>query len=300
VKHLKTAWTTGPLQVGPVGIWVWMSKNAVIQYCHSHHNYAGLTKDGGGFDIDGGASNCMLQYNYSYNNEGAGYLLAEYGTVFPFTNNIVRFNISINDGRKNGYGSISIWGAHQDHSVTNTYIYNNTIFLDDKKLISGTPAGITLFGPHFKNVIIANNIIATRGNVNIINADTIVNRPAFMLLHNVYYSYTNQYTFQSGKNRIASFQSWFKLNPEQEKWNGRPSLINNDPMFKTYENLTVLTAPDAGDHFRTEGLVLSPESPLRKNLFPIADYFKILSTTRDYCNVDIPLKGLSIPEACNR
>jgi hypothetical protein len=107
---------------GPVGIWVWMCKNAVIQYCVSHDNYAGLTKDGGGFDIDGGASNCTLQYNYSYNNEGAGYLLAEYGAVFPYTNNIVRFNISFNDGRKNGYGGISIWGAGKEYRV-NQYLY---------------------------------------------------------------------------------------------------------------------------------------------------------------------------------
>jgi hypothetical protein len=85
---------------GPVGIWVWMCKHATIQYCISHDNHTGTTKDGGGFDIDGGASNCILQYNYSYNNEGAGYLLAEYGALFPFTNNIIRFNISVNDGRK--------------------------------------------------------------------------------------------------------------------------------------------------------------------------------------------------------
>ena len=97
---------------GPVGIWVWMCKNATIQYCSSHDNYAGLTKDGGGFDIDGGASNCILQYNYSYNNEGAGYLLAEFETWFPFTHNIIRFNISINDGRKNGYGG-SLFGERR-------------------------------------------------------------------------------------------------------------------------------------------------------------------------------------------
>jgi len=206
---------------GPVGIWVWMCKNAVIQYCVSHDNYAGLTKDGGGFDIDGGASNCTLQYNYSYNNEGAGYLLAEYGAMFPYTNNIVRFNISFNDGRKNGYGGISIWGAGKEYRVTNTYIYNNTIYLDDRNIVNGNPAGINLIGPNFSNVIAANNIIATKGNVNVISSDTVVNESAFLLLHNNYYSFSNLYNFQMGKNKFNSIQAWLSETPRQEKLKGK-------------------------------------------------------------------------------
>ena len=30
----------------PVGIWVWMCKKAVIQYCVAHDNHTGSTKDG--------------------------------------------------------------------------------------------------------------------------------------------------------------------------------------------------------------------------------------------------------------
>ena len=113
---------------GPVGIWVWMCKNAIIQYCASHDNYAGLTKDGGGFDIDGGASNCILQYNYSYNNEGAGYLLAEYGAVFPFTNNIIRFNISIMTEEKMDMEE-SQYGVPQRNTVLPILMFITTPFL---------------------------------------------------------------------------------------------------------------------------------------------------------------------------
>ena len=284
---------------GPVGIWVWMCKNAIIQYCVSHDNYAGLTKDGGGFDIDGGASNCILQYNYSYNNEGAGYLLAEFGAMFPFANNIVRFNISVNDGRKNGYGAISIWGAAKQYSVTNTYIYNNTIYVDDRKVVNGKPAAITLLGPHFSNVVVANNVIATKGNVNMINADTPVKESAFLLLHNNYFSYNNQYSFQYGEKKFNSLQAWFKENPTQEKLQEKSLWMNLNPLFKEQKNLTDLSAKNPGEYFR-KGLVLLPGSPLRKKPFELGDHFNILSNTKDYCNNELNPDGNVLPGACTR
>jgi len=284
---------------GPVGIWVWMCKNAIIQYCVSHDNYAGLTKDGGGFDIDGGASNCILQYNYSYNNEGAGYLLAEFGALFPFTNNIIRFNISVNDGRKNGYGAISVWGAAKEYSVTNTYVYNNTIYIDDRKIIDGKPAGITLLGPHFSNVILANNIIVTKGNVNMISADTAVKESAMFLLHNNYYSYSNQYNFKWGKKKFTSLQAWFKENPAQENLQGQSLWMNLNPLFKEQKYLTDLSAKNPGEYFR-KGLVLLPGSPLKKKPFALGDHFNILSNTKDYCNNELSSVGTVLPGACTR
>ena len=284
---------------GPVGIWVWMCKNAVIQYCVSHDNYAGLTKDGGGFDIDGGASNCTLQYNYSYNNEGAGYLLAEYGAVFPYTNNIVRFNISFNDGRKNGYGGISIWGAGKEYLVTNTYIYNNTIYLDDRNIVNGKPAAITLLGPHFINVIAANNIIATKGNVSVISSDTVVNESAFLLLHNNYYSFSNLYHFQMGKNKFNSIQAWLSETPNQEKLKGKSLWMNLDPRFKDQHLLTALSSKNLEKYFK-KGLILLPGSPLRMKPFDLGDHFNILSNTKDYCNNELSSDGKVIPGACTR
>ena len=284
---------------GPVGIWVWMCKNAVIQYCVSHDNYAGLTKDGGGFDIDGGASNCTLQYNYSYNNEGAGYLLAEYGAVFPYTNNIVRFNISFNDGRKNGYGGISIWGAGKEYRVTNTYIYNNTIYLDDRNIVNGKPAAITLLGPHFINVIAANNIIATKGNVSVISSDTVVNESAFLLLHNNYYSFSNLYHFQMGKNKFNSIQAWLSETPNQEKLKGKSLWMNLDPRFKDQHLLTALSSKNPEKYFK-KGLILLPGSLLRMKPFDLGDHFNILSNTKDYCNNELSSDGKVIPGACTR
>lgn len=285
---------------GPVGIWVWMCKNAVIQHCVSHDNYAGLTKDGGGFDIDGGASNCILQYNYSYNNEGAGYLLAEYGALFPFTNNTVRFNISINDGRKNGYGGITIWGAAADYRVANTWIYNNTIFVDDKEVVNSKPAAVTVLGPHFRNVVVANNILATNGDVYMISADSAVGEQALQFLHNNYYSYTGQYPFQWGKRTTGSLPAWLTLNPAQEQWEGHPLFLNLNPLLAEQKKLTSPAAGRPGDYFRYKGLRLLPSSPLRKAIFNLPEYFAIPANTTDYGNRDLPANGWVGPGACTQ
>ncbi|MHC4592901.1 MAG: right-handed parallel beta-helix repeat-containing protein, partial [Planctomycetota bacterium] len=54
---------------GPVGIWAWNSDQVVIQYNVAHHNQSPAL-DGGGFDLDGGVTNSILQYNLSHNNDG--------------------------------------------------------------------------------------------------------------------------------------------------------------------------------------------------------------------------------------
>lgn len=96
---------------GPVGIWAYDANNVTIQYNEAYSNKTGSNKDGGGFDLDGGVSNSVMQYNYSHDNEGAGFLLGQYRGAGPFTGNTVRYNISENDGRKSSYGGIYLFAA---------------------------------------------------------------------------------------------------------------------------------------------------------------------------------------------
>ena len=108
---------------GPVGIWCYEANNVIIEYNESYDNDAGLNLDGGGFDIDGGSTNCIMQYNYSHNNEGPGYLFAQFqGSSVTMNNNICRYNLSVNDARKNTSGAIYFWAAG-GFSITNTYVY---------------------------------------------------------------------------------------------------------------------------------------------------------------------------------
>lgn len=113
---------------GPVGIWIWDCTDFIIQHCISHDNKTNpVAADGGGFDLDGGVSNSVIQYCLSYNNHGAGFGLFEFGATKPWENNIVRYNISKDDAIING-GSLSIWRNETAGSMKNCEIYNNTFY----------------------------------------------------------------------------------------------------------------------------------------------------------------------------
>jgi len=114
---------------GPVGIWAYESDSVTIQYCYSHDNHTSEKgMDGGGFDFDGGITNSVMQNNFSTNNEGAGYGLFQYKGASVWKNNIVRNNISYNDGRKNGQAGFLMWIENGlTESISDCQIYENTV-----------------------------------------------------------------------------------------------------------------------------------------------------------------------------
>jgi hypothetical protein len=113
---------------GPVGIWAYMSDSIIIRQCYSHHNKtSAIGKDGGGFDFDGGVTNSILQYNHSAYNEGGGYGLFQYAGASEWSNNIVRYNTSLNDGSKNGKAGIYVWCDPSAVPMKDCRIYNNIV-----------------------------------------------------------------------------------------------------------------------------------------------------------------------------
>ncbi|HET7841528.1 MAG TPA: right-handed parallel beta-helix repeat-containing protein, partial [Terriglobia bacterium] len=122
VIEYSTAYRNGWKQDARVGIWCWNSENIVIQFCESYENVTPGAHDGGGFDIDWSCVRCIIQYCYSHDNDGAGYLFMGSGRGFT-TRSIVRFNISQNDGRKNDYGGILCFGSLQNSEVYNNLFY---------------------------------------------------------------------------------------------------------------------------------------------------------------------------------
>jgi len=110
---------------GPVGIWTHDADRVTIQYCIAHHNRS-TAADGGGFDFDGGVTNSILQYNYSHDNFGSGYLICQYDGAPRFANNVVRYNVSQDDGLFDHNAGIFVWvgGA----GMESTLVHNNTIW----------------------------------------------------------------------------------------------------------------------------------------------------------------------------
>jgi len=132
-----------------------------------------------------------------------------------------------------------------------------------------------------------------------IDADTALEKSAIFLLHNNYYSYTNQYNFEWGKKKFTSLQAGFKENPAQEKLQGKSLWINLNPLFKDQKYLTDLSAKNSGEYFRN-GLVLLPGSALKRRPFDLDKHFNILSNTKDYCNNELSPDGNVLPGACTR
>jgi len=140
---------------GPVGIWTWESDHVVIQYCISYRNKTSENaKDGGGFDLDGGVRNSIIQYCLSYENQGAGYGLFQYSGASDWSDNTVRYCVSINDGQTTeGSGGIFIWnGSNETRQLVNCMIYNNVIYNSSAPLISYENAS------NHQNFLFFNNI----------------------------------------------------------------------------------------------------------------------------------------------
>jgi hypothetical protein len=107
---------------GPVGIWTYDSRGVVIERNESYANRTGGPKDGGGFDLDDRVSDSVLQYNHSHDNDGAGFLIAHPSGDPLHTRNVVRFNLSERDGRRNGFAGVTIWGR-----TTQLDVFHNTV-----------------------------------------------------------------------------------------------------------------------------------------------------------------------------
>ena len=72
-----------------------------------------------------------MQYNYSYDNNGAGYGLFQYEGTTVWENNIIRYNISYNDGEGNDKAGIYMWTAEPEKDLLrNCKIYNN-VFVNE-------------------------------------------------------------------------------------------------------------------------------------------------------------------------
>lgn len=155
---------------GPVGIWVWDANRVVIQFNESHHNRTGSRKDGGGFDLDGGVTNSVVQYNYSHDNDGAGYLLAQFAGARPFYGNVLRYNLSVNDGRRNRYGGIHLWSTGANGGITDTTVYENSIYTAQSA--DGNPAAVDCSSDGIRNIRFYNNCFQTDGKAVSVRGET--------------------------------------------------------------------------------------------------------------------------------
>src|SRR3954454_3930845 len=67
----NNGWDMPRIGNGPVGIWAYEADSVIIQHCISYRNKTAKgAADGGGFDLDGGVTNSIIQCCLSYENWG--------------------------------------------------------------------------------------------------------------------------------------------------------------------------------------------------------------------------------------
>ncbi|MGG1516441.1 family 16 glycoside hydrolase [Paenibacillus oryzisoli] len=186
-----------------VAIWPFNTDDALVQYNEAYSTHGSL--DGQGFDSDYDSNRTIIQYNYSHDNEGGFVLICNNGTSNFNNGTIVRYNISQNDGTR----IFQLAGP-----VTNTSIYNNTIYVK-----AGTGTHILLindWGGYASNTSFKNNIIYNLGS--------------------------GGYSFGSGTNTVFDYNVFYGNHPGSEPSDAHK--LTSNPLLVSPGTGTSRTAVD--------------------------------------------------------
>lgn len=278
----NNGWLCNFPSAGPVGLWAYDCNHITIQYNESHHNRTGTgSKDGGGFDLDGGVINSVMQYNYSHENDGAGYLLCQYSGARVFSNNVVRYNISQNDGRQHGYGGIYVSGGSK---FGNSHCYQNTLFM--APATNSSPCSIGVSGS-MTNITFRNNILVSTGGVYLVKCNPSTGAT---FQGNDYYSSGGSFRIYWAGTNFTSLAAW-QSSKGQEKLNGSPVGKNVNPL---------LTAPGKGPTFNDTTKLktltayqIASNSPMVNASLDIKSLFNLSLGTNDFYHRPVPLGGVA-------
>lgn len=269
----NNGWLHSNTYGGPIGIWAYGSKNVTIQFNESHHNKTGNTKDGGGFDLDG-CSYSTMQYNYSHDNYGSGFLLARYASSPVMTNLTVRYNITENDGRKNGYAGIHLWSSGTITGIKTVQIYNNDVYTTP--VTNGVPKAFFVRSGVFSGMSVRNNIFQTTAGVPVVSVSST---SGFTFQGNDYWSSGSTFSVKWGSSSYSSLLAW-RTATGQEKINGTTSGYQLDPQFN--DVATGTTFPDATQITQLQRYKLKSTSGLIDKGLNLTSLFSTNTGSRDF------------------
>jgi hypothetical protein len=213
-----------------VAMWTYQSNAITIQGNLAFGNRSVGPYDGGGFDIDGGTTNSIIQYNRSYDNDGAGLLLAQFEGAMPMANNVFRYNLSVNDG-KGLFGGISVSGARAGNVAKDAVFHNNTIVVD-KSAAPHAKGAVWFVNAHHDDIAFLNNAFIALDGATLIAGDTSASRSTFA--GNAYWTAGGKIILED--QTYNSVLSWANASG-QEKVGGQFVAVTSDPKFSDMETL---------------------------------------------------------------
>jgi hypothetical protein len=268
---------------GPIGIWAWESTGVMIQHCESHHNKTNNDKDGGGFDLDGGCVNCIMQYNYSHDNHGAGYGLYQFSGAGPFRDNVVRYNISENDGLIGGYGGITFWATHSNGGIQNTKVYNNTIYISANTTGACVNMVLEKDTSFLYNTELYNNIFVTVQNKKVI--DLPITGDEWIFKGNCYWTYGDSVQIRWEDTTYYTLADW-RYATGQETLDSAAVGVQMDPQLNTPGKGGIIGTP--AKLIKMRAYQLKPDSPLIDAGLNLYRLFGINVGDQDFYGIKIP------------
>ena len=144
-------------------------------------------------------TNSVMQYNYSHDNAGPGLQTAQYDLARDnWGGNVIRYNVSQNDARKNAYGGMYLYGGS---GVQNLDVYHNTVFISPGANCDIAAVRANATGA---NVRVRNNIFYTTGGVKLGDLDS--NTVDFE--GNAYWGGGASFKLESGGTTYTSLAGW--------------------------------------------------------------------------------------------
>ena len=269
----NNGWDMPRIGNGPVGIWCYEADSVTIQHCISYRNKtAPGAADGGGFDLDGGVTNSVIQYCLSYENEGSAFGLFQYAGASNWYNNTIRFNISENDGAVSpAHAAIFVWNSSRDTTqLKDCFIYNNTIYNDRGAAISYEKESEHSGFYFYNNIFVAKDLLITGKE----STDTF--------LGNNWWSINGGFNMDETK----SLSAWAKQKGK-EQLNNKIAGLNINPRFP---NRVKALPVNASQLLSLKNYQLPPGSLLQKNGIDLHALFGINTGTKDFNQHEAPGK----------
>ena len=211
---------------GAGGIWTVDSTAVTISFNECYNGMAGSGGiDGGCFDLDGGVTNSVMEYNYAHDCTGWSYLLDNYqdSANLPHGNNTIRFNIGQNCGRLPGGADGEMGLVFQRASSGPEYIYNNTFYNQISGVIISDAASTAA-----RTVTISNNLLLSSIDTNMLNITT---PSSITMTGNDYYTYGRPISLTWSGTTYTSFAAWQTATGQEKIGGVNVGLTSNPSLY---------------------------------------------------------------------